>query len=251
MPDVDNELYETLGDDWWAPRGPVALLQQINPARAAYFHQARARLIGDDRDLLAQPVQVLDVGCGGGFLAEALARMGYAVSGIDRSPGSIAAARRHASASGLRIDYRVADAASLPFADATFDLVVSSDFLEHVSDRLNAVLGEQARVLRRGGVLGFDTINRTWQSRVVLIWLAQHLLRVAPPRLHAYDLFVPIPQLLLCLARHDVRVHEIQGLVPRLHPVLFLTSYLIRHQSGGFRIGNDHSIAYIGAGKKG
>jgi 2-polyprenyl-6-hydroxyphenyl methylase / 3-demethylubiquinone-9 3-methyltransferase len=251
-PRIDNRWYDTLDDEWWDPRGRMALLQQLNPARAAYFRAASARALGRSvqggGDMSG--LWVLDVGCGGGYLAEAFARAGAVVSGVDLSASSIAAAQRHAQAAGLAIDYRPADARSLPYPDATFDVVLSSDFLEHVSDQLDAVVAEQSRVLRPGGVLGFETVNRTWPARIVLIWLGQDLLRLAPSHLHEYRLFVRPAELMASLARHGVQVAELHGLVPVRNPVRFLAGYLIRRDGGGFRLGRNRSISYIGYGVK-
>lgn len=251
-PRIDNRWYDELGDEWWAPGGRMALLQQLNPARAAYFRAACARALGRDAatggDL--RGVRLLDVGCGGGYLAEALARAGASVAGVDLSSSTIEAARRHAAAAGLSIDYRAADATALPFADGAFDVVVSSDFLEHVSDRLDTVIAEQVRVLRAGGVLAFETVNRTLRARVVLVWLGQGVLRLAPPRLHDPRLFVRPDELAACLARHGVGVVEMHGLVPARNPLRFLLGYLLRRESGGFRLGRDRSISYIGYGLK-
>jgi 2-polyprenyl-6-hydroxyphenyl methylase/3-demethylubiquinone-9 3-methyltransferase len=253
MARVDNEWYDTLGDEWWAPQGPIALLNQMNPTRAAFFIDRCAAHLQPATAEPAAPlagVRVLDVGCGGGHLAERLAHAGALVSGVDRSAPTIEAARRHAQASGLAIDYRAADAAALPYPDASFDAVVSSDFLEHVADRLEAVLAEQARVLRPGGLLGFETVNRTWQSRFVLIWLGQRLLRLAPPHLHDARWFIRPGELVPLLARCGVRVEELRGMVPARNPVLFLAGYFLRRQSGGFRLGDDLRISYLGYGIK-
>jgi 2-polyprenyl-6-hydroxyphenyl methylase/3-demethylubiquinone-9 3-methyltransferase len=247
---IDNRWYDTLGDEWWNPRGRMGLLQQINPARAAYLRAVCARALGrgaaDGGDV--RGLRVLDVGCGGGYLAEVFARAGANVSGVDLSATSIAAARRHAARGGLTIDYQVAPAQALPFPDASFDAVLCTDMLEHVSDQLDAVIAEQARVLRLGGVLGFETVNRTWRARLVLIWLGERLLRVAPPHLHDARLFIRPSELAACLARHGVRVVETHGMVPARHPLRFLAGWLARGESGGFRLGADHSISYIGYG---
>jgi 2-polyprenyl-6-hydroxyphenyl methylase/3-demethylubiquinone-9 3-methyltransferase len=193
---------------------------------------------------------VLDVGCGGGFLAESLARAGARVCAVDHSAPTIDVARRHAANAGLRIDYCVAEATALPFADASFDAVLSSDFLEHVGDRLDAVLAEQVRALRPGGLLGFETVNRTWRSRLALIWLGQRLLHVAPPRLHDARWFIPPTELAAHLARHGVEVEEVRGLTPIRHPVQFFAGYLLRRESGGFRLSDDLSASYLGYGIK-
>jgi 2-polyprenyl-6-hydroxyphenyl methylase/3-demethylubiquinone-9 3-methyltransferase len=250
---VDNDWYDILGDEWWAPHGPIALLSQMNPTRATYFVgqcTARLKTHGATEKAPCAGLRVLDVGCGGGHLAESLARAGAQVSGVDRSVPTIEAARRHAKAAGLAIDYRVADATVLPYDADSFDAVVSSDFLEHVGDRLDAVVAEQARVLRFGGLLGFETINRTWQSRLVLICLGQRMLRLVPPYLHDARWFIRPAEMVPLLAQHGVRVEEMCGLVPARPPLLFLAGYLVRRQSGGFRLGDDLSISYLGYGIK-
>jgi 2-polyprenyl-6-hydroxyphenyl methylase/3-demethylubiquinone-9 3-methyltransferase len=245
---IDNRWYDELGDEWWSPNGRMALLQQLNPARATYFRAACARALGrpadDGGDV--RGLRVLDVGCGGGFLAEALARAGAEVSGVDLSAGTIETAQCHARRQGLAVDYRVADAADLPFPDGAFDAVLSSDFLEHVSDHLDAVVAEQARVLRPEGVMGFETVNRTWRARLVLVWLGERILRVAPRHLHDPRMFVRPSELAACLSRHGLRVVELAGLSPARNPALFLAGYLVRRESGGFRLSRDPSISYIG-----
>jgi 2-polyprenyl-6-hydroxyphenyl methylase / 3-demethylubiquinone-9 3-methyltransferase len=249
---IDNLWYDDLGDGWWDPQSRMALLQQLNPARAAYFRAVCARTLGRSADASGdvRGLRALDVGCGGGYLAEALARAGAEMTGVDRSASSIAVARRHAEAAGLAIEYVTAQAEALPFPEASFDAVFSSEFLEHVSDQLDAVIAEQVRVLRPGGVLGFETINRTWQARVVLIWLGERLLRLIPSQTHDARLFIRPGELATCLARHGVRVVEMHGLVPARHPVRLLAGYLARQESGGFRVGRSLAISYIGYGLK-
>lgn len=251
-PRIDNRWYDTLGDEWWDPHGRMALLQQLNPLRGMYFRRACAHALGrsaeDGGDV--RGVRVLDVGCGGGYLAEVFARAGAVVSGVDLSASTIEAARRHAEAASLAIDYQVADARTLPYPDATFDAVLSSDFLEHVSDHLDAVVGEQARVLRGEGMLGFETVNRTWQARLVLVWLGEQVLRQTAPHTHDPRLFVRPAELAACLERHEIRMVESYGQVPARHPLRFLAGYLIRRDSGGFRLGRSHAVSYIGYGMK-
>jgi 2-polyprenyl-6-hydroxyphenyl methylase / 3-demethylubiquinone-9 3-methyltransferase len=104
---IDNEYYGEVGDAWWDPRGPLRGLHEMNPARAGYVDKAIMTALG----MPPRPqTTVLDVGCGGGILSEELAGRGYRVTGIDAAQGAIDAAKRHASAGGLAIDYRVGSA---------------------------------------------------------------------------------------------------------------------------------------------
>ena len=130
-------------------------------------------------------MRALDVGCGGGFLAEEFARLGFDVVGVDPSTVFIEAARRHAAASSLKIDYRVGEGEQLPLQDRMFDVAYCCDVLEHVSD-LDRVMSETARVLKPGGLYLFDTLNRTLQSKLVAIKVIQEwpLTRIVDTPLH-------------------------------------------------------------------
>jgi 2-polyprenyl-6-hydroxyphenyl methylase/3-demethylubiquinone-9 3-methyltransferase len=143
MASIDNRWYDRLGDSWWDEAGPVGALHHLNPARFAYFQNVLGDLSGR---------RVLDLGCGGGIFSETLARAGALVTGVDLSGASLRAAGRHARAGGLKIDYVNSDGLCLPFAGSSFDVVVTTDFLEHVTDpgreRLDRAAGETARPCR-------------------------------------------------------------------------------------------------------
>ena len=121
----------------------------------------------------------MDVGCGGGFLAEEFAKDGFAVTGIDPADRSIEAARKHAADNNLEIDYRAGKEEALPFSDGSFDIVACCDVLEHVDD-FSLVISEVARTLKAGGVFCFDTVNRTWLSNLVAIKLFKKKLEGLP-----------------------------------------------------------------------
>jgi 2-polyprenyl-6-hydroxyphenyl methylase/3-demethylubiquinone-9 3-methyltransferase len=143
---IDNDVYNREGERWWEEDNPLNLLHgSITPGRFAYFRRVLTDRLGPDfRDLGA-----LDIGCGGGFLAEEFGRLGLRVVGVDPSAVSIETARRHAAANGLDLDYRVGYGERLPVADDEFDLVYCCDVLEHVAE-LDAVISETARALKRG-----------------------------------------------------------------------------------------------------
>src|SRR5262245_5027389 len=148
---------------WWDEAGFLHTLAALNPARFGYMRRVLIEELGLD----PAGLPVLDIGCGGGLLAEEFARLGCNVTGLDPSEESLAAARTHAAAQGLAIDYHCAPGEALPFGDASFDVVYCCDVLEHVHD-LPQVIAETARVLRPGGTYLYDTINRTLRSRLVM-----------------------------------------------------------------------------------
>jgi 2-polyprenyl-6-hydroxyphenyl methylase/3-demethylubiquinone-9 3-methyltransferase len=193
---ADNALFDSLSNSWWSENGYFNMLKWfVNPWRLPYFKAVIAENGIDPRDR-----RVLDVGCGGGLLAEEIASMGFAVTGIDQSEKSIDAARMHSRQSGLAIDYRSASAERLPFEDGSFSIVTCCDVLEHIRS-WELVLFEIARVLRPGGIVFYDTINRTALSKLIFIKITQEwkLTRIAPMNLHAWEMFIKPCELLQSL----------------------------------------------------
>jgi 2-polyprenyl-6-hydroxyphenyl methylase/3-demethylubiquinone-9 3-methyltransferase len=163
---VNNAIYRSMGHAWWDDDvGEFSTLRfWINPIRFGYF----ARVIAREKLLERGQRRLLDVGCGGGLLAEEFARAGFQVTGIDPAPETIETARTHAGTSGLAIDYRTGVGEQLPFPDGSFDHVACCDVLEHVDD-VDRVVGEIARVLRPSGSFFYDTVNRTLISKIAII----------------------------------------------------------------------------------
>jgi 2-polyprenyl-6-hydroxyphenyl methylase/3-demethylubiquinone-9 3-methyltransferase len=253
MPTIDNGIYDRVHATWWEQDGFMALLRtSVNPPRVEYFHDVLVRRLRLDPGKL----RVLDVGCGGGLLSEPLARLGCTLTGIDRSLPTLDAARAHARANGLDIDYLHGSAESLPFEPGKFDVVVCCDVLEHVDD-VEAVVSEIARVLKPGGVFLFDTINRTLRSKLVAIKLAQdwRLTRLIPRDVHVWDKFVRPGELVAAMERHGLSNCELAGLSPEFHPSAL--GALLRNKLGRLsyeglgerlklRRSNDLSVSYMG-----
>jgi 2-polyprenyl-6-hydroxyphenyl methylase / 3-demethylubiquinone-9 3-methyltransferase len=208
---VDNDLYNRLGESWWDENCPLNILHgSITPGRFAYFRDVLTR------NAEVRGLRALDLGCGGGFLAEEFASLGCHVVGVDPSPVSIGAARSHAAARGLDIDYRVGTGEQLPAGDSAFDLVYCCDVLEHVSD-LDRVVRETARVLKPGGLYLFDTINRSLKSKLLVIKMMQEwpFTRITDAAIHDWDMFIKPAELAGVLTRHGLEAGEIVGLGPR------------------------------------
>lgn len=201
----DLTIYNTVADRWWSDDIRwVRTLKNLVPGRLAWF----------DRHIDWQGRDVLDLGCAGGFMAEALARRGANVTGIDPAADAIDAARAHARESGLRIGYDVGVGEALPYESASFDAVVCVDVLEHVAD-LTKVLSEVARTLRPGGLFLFDTINRNPLARLATITLAEDVLRLLPRGTHDPAMFIRPTELRAAMQRAGLVPGPVTGLGPR------------------------------------
>jgi 2-polyprenyl-6-hydroxyphenyl methylase/3-demethylubiquinone-9 3-methyltransferase len=197
----------------------------VNPVRYGYFERILRSQAAAGRLLRT----ALDVGCGGGFLSEDLARAGMAVTGVDPMAESIEAARRHAAVSGLSIDYQLAAGEALPFADTAFDAVLCCDVLEHVDD-IGVVLLEVARVLRPGGLFLFDTINRTPAAWLSIIQVMQEWPATAfvPRGFHQYRKFIRPAELRAAMARVGLVHRGLRGIGPRAAPITCLRAFRAR-----------------------
>ncbi len=216
---INNEMYEAQGGNWWADDAGFELSSLrycVNPVRYGYF---RRKLL--ERNFSGK--RVLDVGCGGGFLSEEFARDGFMVTGIDPSPTSVDTARRHAAEGNLTIDYRVGRGEALPFPDGSFDVVACCDVLEHVDDP-GRVIVEISRVLKPGGLFFFDTVNRTWFSKFVLIKIAQdwRLTRVFSPNSHLWEKFIRPDELVAAMNDCGLAFREMRGIAAAGNPLLLL-----------------------------
>lgn len=201
----DPALYDGAADAWWDGSIKwVRTLRAMVPARLKFFEGEGAAWAGKD---------VLDLGCAGGFMAEALARAGARVSGLDPAEDAVAAARAHAAAENLDIDYRVGFGEALPYDDDAFDAVVCVDVLEHVRD-LGTVLEEIRRVLRPGGLFCFDTINDTPLAAFAVVTLAENVLGLLPKGAHDPELFIKPAHLRGALDGLGFEVGRFRGLGP-------------------------------------
>jgi len=230
---IDNDVYNREGGAWRDENNVLSLLVGLTPPRVHYMHDVVTGKLG----LTPGRLRTLDVGCGGGLMAEEMARLGYRVSGVDPSAASIETARSHAGQTGLSIGYQVAPGESLPFADSSFDLVYCCDVLEHVGD-LDRVIAETVRVLTPGGVYVYDTVNRTAASWLVAIVLFQEWEKtsIMPPNFHVWSQFITPREMRDVLRRHGLDSREIVGFPPT-GSLLKLIGFLRRRKKGQMTFG--------------
>lgn len=177
-----------LAAEWWDPKGSSAMLHKLNPVRLGFIREAIDLHWGGDGDGFAPLAgkTALDVGCGAGLLCEPLARMGAAVTGVDAAAENVTAARAHAVGSGLAIDYRHGELGELGLGQ--FDLVTCLEVIEHVADK-PAFLAQLAERLVPGGLMILSTPNRTPQSRLLLVNMAEAV-GLVPRGTHHWEDFI-------------------------------------------------------------
>ena len=193
--------FDALAGRFWDPAGEFGALHRLNPLRLAYV-AGRAPLAGRD---------VLDVGCGGGILSEALARAGARVTGIDLAQAAITTAELHALESGLAISYRLASAEAFAAeAPGRYDVVTCMEMLEHVPDP-GSVVGALARLVRPGGAVFIATINRTLKGFLYAIVGAEYLLRALPRGTHEYARFLRPSEIARAARAAGLELRDVTG----------------------------------------
>ena len=201
-------------ESWWDPDGSFRALHRINPARlsfirqhlTAHFHREASSLRPFDG------LTLLDIGCGGGLVTEPMARLGFAVTGIDAGAEAIEVARTHAEATGLAIDYCVTVAESIAEVGRRFDTVLALEVIEHVADPVDFLAAVSALV-RSGGAFIGATLNRTPRSFALAIVGAEYIFRWLPPGTHDWRKFLRPSEFVLGLRRNGFVVTQLAGLI--------------------------------------
>jgi len=225
---IELEKFSQLAHKWWDPNSEFKPLHEINPLRLAYIDRI-ASLAGKT---------VLDVGCGGGILSEALADAGATVTGIDLADKSLSVARLHLLESGKKVDYhKVAVEALADERPAHYDVATCMEMLEHVPDPA-AVVAACAKLVKPGGHVFFSTLNRNPKSYLFAIIGAEYVLNLLPRGTHDYAKFIKPSELAQWCRNAGLEVAEVTGM-----------SYNPLNKS--YTLGRDTSVNYLLASQRG
>jgi 2-polyprenyl-6-hydroxyphenyl methylase/3-demethylubiquinone-9 3-methyltransferase len=216
--------FDALAARWWDPEGPMRPLHRMNPARIGWIVDHIARRFPPG-------TRLLDVGCGAGLAAEALARRGYDVLGLDAAAEAIEAARAHAAGQDMSLTYRVGAPEELAAENLRFPIITALEVIEHVPDpaAFSRVL---ATLLEPRGMAFLSTLNRTPRSFLSAKLGAEYLLRWLPVGTHDWRKFLSPAELGACLREAGLRVSDVTGLVPDL-------------SRGGWRRSRDLGVNYL------
>ena len=204
--------FAAMAEEWWNPDGKFRPLHKFNPIRLQLLRDRICAQFGRDK---VQPspltgLRLLDIGCGGGLIAEPMARLGAEVTGIDAADRNVRVATIHARQMGLDIAYRHAAAEDLAAAGESYDVVLALEIVEHVAD-LASFLGACVKLVRPGGLLVVATLNRTPQSYLLAIVGAEYVLRWLPRGTHDWRKFVRPAELASALRPHGADIQEMTG----------------------------------------
>ncbi len=225
--------FAAMAAEWWDPNGKFRPLHKLNPARLTYIRDQIAAHHGRDvrQPRPLQGLRLLDIGCGGGLIAEPMARLGATVVGVDAGAANIGVASLHASESGLAIDYRCDTAEAMAAAGEQFDVVLNLEVVEHVAD-LDGFVAACGTLLKPGGIMIVSTLNRTLKAYALSIIGAEYILGWLPRGTHDWRKFVKPHELARALRGAGLELRDLTGM-----------SY--SPLSDGWRLGSDTDVNYL------
>lgn len=206
--------FSAMAQDWWDPQGKFRPLHQLNKTRLGFIREQLCRHFERDASALKalNELTVLDVGCGGGLVAEPMARQGAQVVGIDAAEKNVMIAKAHAMSSGVAVDYRTAVPEDLVAEKKLFDVVLALEVAEHVTDP-TAFIADCARLLKPGGILIMATLNRTAKAYLMAIIGAEYIMKWLPRGTHSWAKFIRPSELVTAARQSRLAATTLMGMV--------------------------------------
>jgi len=206
------EKFSRIADEWWNESGKFKPLHQFNPIRLNFFKQQICNFFNRDEKLLTpfKGLKVLDIGCGGGLVAEPISRLGADLTAIDASQKNIDVAKIHAEKSGLKIDYNCITAEDLALQNHQFDVVLALEIIEHVAD-VEKFIEACAKLVKPNGLLFVATLNRTAKSLLMAKFGVEYILRWLPIGTHDWRKFLKPSEIENIAKNQQIQLQKIQG----------------------------------------
>jgi len=240
---VNNEFYDRLGEEWYNNKNfSMSVLREQGNAKNPWAQNKIEKYLG------SSPQQILDIGCGGGFLSNYLAEKGHQVTGIDINPNNLQVAKKYDATK--TVSYVEADARDLKFPDESFSVAAAMDVLEHVEE-LDKLISEASRVLKKGGLFIFHTFNRTLLARIIGVW-GLNLMPGVPLNTHIYRLFIKPEELTAKCSQHQMRIAEMSGINTNIKPTTVLKAFagIYCPEEVHFTFTNSLKASYLGVAIK-
>lgn len=244
---INNEIYNQYGDRWYtAQNDPIALLRAESRLRNPWVVEQIRKKFPERK---AEDIHVLDIGCGGGFLTNHLAKEGYIAFGIDAARDALECADRHDETQSIK--YIVGDAYNLPFSDACFEVVCAMDFLEHVEDP-DRIVEEAARVLAPGGIFLYYTFNRNLLANLIVIKGVEWFVKNTPKDMHVLKFFLKPEEVTTLCEKYGLKLEGMRG----MHPKFFSKPFWNMLKTGTvsddfeFEFTESTTISFLGCASK-
>ena len=205
------EKFSRMAEEWWNPSGKFKPLHKFNPIRIAYIRDNIIKTLKlKDKNKPLEKIKILDIGCGGGLLAEPMCRMGAQVTGIDASEKNINIAKLHAKKDNLKIKYYCASPENFKINNK-FDVILNMEIVEHVQD-VNFFLQSCSKLLKSHGIMFVATLNKTLKSFFFAIVGAEYVLKWLPIGTHEWDKFIKPNKLVDILEKSNLKLDKLDGM---------------------------------------
>ena len=225
------DKFSKIAEEWWNPEGKFKPLHKFNPIRISYIKENIIKTFKiNQKKTPLKKIKILDIGCGGGLLAEPMCRLGAEVTAIDASEKNINVAKLHSKKNDLKINYICTSPEKLQIKNK-FDVILNMEIVEHVDD-VNFFLKSSSKLLKKNGIMFIATLNKTLKSYIFAIVGAEYILRWLPIGTHEWEKFLKPEELISMLEKNDLRLDRVDG----------MNFNLIKDK---WSVGNDKSVNYI------